>query len=203
MERVFSRGLLFSLCLLLAASTGALAGSIQGDANRDGRLTCSEATAQSSERFGKMDTGKNKALSMDEMESGMTGIHKEMDTDRDGLVNVEEYLTYWCGAAPEAAATTGKATAKGSAKPLFKKMDANKDGSVSPAECVALWTVRFNDADSDKDGKLTAREYTQGLIMWFGDMDVNKDSSVTVTEWTSYWVGKCDAEKMKKALDKK
>ncbi|TLM98943.1 EF-hand domain-containing protein, partial [bacterium] len=65
MERVFSRSLLFSLCLLLATSAGALAGSMQGDANNDGKLTCGEAKAQSTARFGKMDTGKDKALSMD------------------------------------------------------------------------------------------------------------------------------------------
>lgn len=199
MERVFSRGLLFSLCLLLATSAGALAGTMQGDANNDGKLTCGEAKALSSDRFSKMDTGRNKALSMDEMEAGMTGIHKAMDADGDKLVNVEEYLTYWCGAAPETTVKTGK----GNAKPQFKKMDTNNDGSISPAECVALWTVRFNDADSDNDGKLTPKEYTQSLIMWFGDMDVSKDSSVTVSEWNSYWVGKCEAEKMKKALDRK
>jgi hypothetical protein len=74
---------------------------------------------------------------------------------------------------------------------------------VEPAECAAIWTIRFNDADDNKDGKLTRQEYTQSMIMWFGDMDVNKDSSVSVTEWTNYWVGKCQAEKMKKTLDKK
>lgn len=200
MEKVFSRGLFFSLCLLLATSTGAFAGTMQGDANEDGKLTCGEAKAQASNRFAAMDTGKNKSLNMDEMEKGMTGIHKEMDTDGDRSVNVEEYLTYWCGAAP--ADSAKKASAKCGKQPQFKTMDANKDGSVAPVECAALWTIRFNDADDNKDGKLTGHEYTQSLIMWFGDMDVNKNSSVTVTEWTSYWVGKCQAEKMKKALDK-
>lgn len=202
MQKVLSRGLLFSLCLLLSTTAGALAGSMHGDANDDGRLTCGEAKAQASERFKKMDTDKNKALSMDEMESGMTGIHKAMDADGDKLVNVEEYLTYWCGGAPATPAPAKKPAAKGSARPQFNKTDTNRDGVVSQAECVALWTIRFNDADADKDGKLTSKEYTQSLIMWFGDMDSSKDSSVTTTEWTSYWVGKCEAEKMKKTLDK-
>jgi hypothetical protein len=201
MEKVFSRGLFFSLCLLLATSAGVFAGTMQGDANTDGKLTCGEAKAQASARFASMDTGKNKALSMDEMEQGMTGIHKQMDTNRDGMVNVEEYVTYWCGAAP--AEGVKKASAKGSTQPQFSKMDANKNGTVEPAECAAIWTIRFNDADDNKDGKLTRQEYTQSMIMWFGDMDVNKDSSVSVTEWTNYWVGKCQAEKMKKTLDKK
>lgn len=200
MEKVISRGLLFSLCLLMATSAGALAGTIQGDANQDGKLSCGEAKTQASDRFASMDTGKNKSLDMDEVEKGMTGIHKKMDTDGDRMVNVEEYLTYWCGAAP--AETSKKASAKGNTQPQFAKMDTNKDGSVSPAECMALWTIRFHDADDNKDGKLTGKEYTQSLIMWFGDMDANKNSSVTVTEWTSYWVGKCQAEKMKKSLDK-
>jgi len=200
MEKVFSRGLFFSLCLLLATASGAFAGTMQGDANTDGKLTCGEAKSQASARFTSMDSGKNKALSMDEMEAGMTGIHKQMDNDRDGMVNVEEYVTYWCGAAPSD--SSKKASAKGNPQPQFTKMDANKDGSVSPVECMALWTIRFNNVDDNKDGKLTGKEYTQSLIMWYGDMDANKDSSVTVTEWTSYWVGKCQAEKMKKTLDK-
>lgn len=201
MQKVFSRGLLLTLCLLLATSTVALAGTMQGDANMDGKLTCGEAKAQVSDRFTSMDANKDKALSMDEMETGMTGIHKEMDTNRDGMVYVEEYVTYWCGALP--AAKARKTSAKGGKHPQFNRMDSNKDGSVSQGECAAVWTLRFTDADGNKDGKLTKTEYAQSLIFMFADTDSSLDSSVSVSEWTSYWVGKCQAEKLKKALDKR
>ena len=59
---------------------------------------------------------------------------------------------------------------------------------------------RLQAADKDKDGKLSKQEYVQSLILWFADTDANLDSSITVTEWTNYWIGKCQAEKMKKAF---
>jgi Ca2+-binding EF-hand superfamily protein len=203
MKKVCVRSLLFSFCLLLAGAAGALATdtppAMQGDANKDGFMTCSEAKAFASERFTKMDANKNKSLSMNEMEEAMTSTHKEMDTDKDGLVNVEEMVTYWCGAAPKGK----KAAARGNKQPQFRKMDKNNDGKLSVDECVAVWTVRFADADANKDGKVTKQEYVQSLIYWFADTDANRDSAITVSEWTNYWVGKCQAEKMKKSLSKK
>jgi Ca2+-binding EF-hand superfamily protein len=203
MKKVFTRSLLLSFCLLLAGAAAALAvdtpPAMQGDAGKDGALTCSEAKTYASDRFTAMDTNKDKTLNMDEMEEGMTSIFKEMDTDKNGMVNVEEYVTYWCGAAPK----TKKASAKGNKQPQFKKMDRNNDGKIDVVECTAVWTVRFADADANKDGKLTKQEYVQSLILWFADTDANRDSSITVTEWTNYWIGKCQAEKMKKALGKK
>jgi len=201
MNKSFIRSLSLSAFLLLAGSMGVFAGSfstMQGDCNVDGKLTCGEAKSQAMDRFQAMDTNKNKQLSVNEMEEGMAGIHAEMDANKDGMVNVEEYVTYWCGAAPKAKAA--KASVRGNKKSHFKKMDANGDGAVTSAECVAYWTVRFNDVDENKDGKLTKQEYTQSLIVWFADIDVDKDSSITVTEYNNYWIGACKAEKMKKEL---
>jgi Ca2+-binding EF-hand superfamily protein len=124
---------------------------------------------------------------MDEMEAGMTGIHKAMDTNGDGVVNVQEYVSYWCGAAPKYL----KGSARGNKQPQFRKMDTNGDGSVSTAECVSLWSARFRDADENRDGKLTSQEYVQSVIIWFADMDPNRDSSVTIREWDTYWIGNC------------
>ncbi len=200
MNKIFSLCLSFSLCLLLAGALDAgaaeTAACMQGDADNDGSLTCSEAKNLASERFTAMDTSKNNALSMDEMETGMTAIHKVMDSNGDRLVNVQEYVTYWCGAAPK----NGGRSARGNKQPQFSKMDRNRDGKISTEECVALWTVRFRDADDNRDGKLTSREYVQSVIIWFADMDPNRDSAVTMSEWKSYWIGKCQAEKTRKSL---
>jgi Ca2+-binding EF-hand superfamily protein len=201
MKKVFTRTLLLSFCLLLAGAAMAADTpcTMQGDADKDGCMSCTEAKSFASERFTAMDTDKSKTLNMDEMESGMTAFFKEMDTDKNGMVNVEEYVTYWCGTAPK----TKKAAAKGNKQPQFKKIDRNNDGKIDVGECTAVWTVRFSDADASKDGKLTKQEYVQSLILWFADTDSNLDSSITVTEWTNYWIGKCQAEKMIKALSKK
>jgi Ca2+-binding EF-hand superfamily protein len=199
MNKIFSLCLSLSLCLLLAGALDARVTEavpcMQGDADNDGSITCSEAKNFASERFEAMDTGKNNTLSMDEMETGMDAIHKVMDSNGDRLVNVQEYVTYWCGTAPK----NGKTSARGNKQPQFSKMDRNRDGKISTDECVALWTVRFRDADENRDGKLSSREYVQSVIIWFADMDPNRDSVVTLSEWRNYWIGKCQAEKIKKA----
>jgi Ca2+-binding EF-hand superfamily protein len=201
MNKSVIRVLSIAACLVLAGSLGAFAGSfstMQGDCNVDGKLTCGEAKTQALERFTAMDTNKDKQLSMNELEDEMSKIFNDADTNKDGIVTVEEYVTYWCGTASKGKAA--KASAKGGKKSQFQKMDANGDGNVTADECVAYWTIRFNDVDDNKDGKLTKHEYTQSLIMLFGDMDMDKDSTVTVTEYTKYWIGACQAEKMKKKL---
>lgn len=193
-------GLFFFLILLLAGTLGAQAavpeGCMQGDADRDGAITCGEAKSFATERFTGMDRNGNHRLNMDEMEAGMGGIYKAMDTDRSGLVDVQEYVSYWCGVAP----TKLGRTARGNKQPQFRKMDTNRDAKVSQGECVALWTVRFRDADDNRDGNLTAKEYVQSVIIWFADMDPNRDSEVTAREWSSYWIGSCQAAKPKKSV---
>lgn len=198
MKKVFTRSLLFSFCLLAACVSGALAtgtpSAMQGDANKDGFMDCAEAKNFATVRFMRLDADSSKTVSMNEMEEGMTSTHKEMDTDKDGLVNVEEMVTYWCGAAPKGV----KASTKGNKQPQFRKMDKNNDGKLSVGECVTVWTVRFSDADANNDGKVTKQEYVQSLIYWFADTDANLDSQITMTEWTNYWVGKCQPAKIKK-----
>jgi hypothetical protein len=191
MKKLITFSLSFAICLFLSGALTAAAVEtatcMQGDSDNNGVLTCSEAKNLAAERFTAMDTSQDNKLSMDEMETGMTGIHKAMDADSDRLVTVQEYVSYWCGAA------TGKSkvSARGNKQPQFSKMDKNRDGSVSTGECQTLWTVRFQDADDNRNGSLTSREYTQSIILWFADMDPNRDSFVTQREWNSYWIGNC------------
>ena len=191
MKKLLSLGLSLSLCLLLAGVLNAAAAEtttcMQGDTNNDSSLSCREAKNLASGRFTAMDSNRDNRLSMDEMETGMTSIHKAMDTLGDGKVKVQSYVNYWCGAAPR----TGKASGRGNSQPQFRKMDTNRDGAISTGECLALWTVRFRDADDNRDGSLTSREYVQSVIVWFADMDPNRDSLVTLREWNNYWIGKC------------
>jgi hypothetical protein len=195
MKKNISFSLSFALCLVLAGvlNVGAAecAAGMQGDADQNDVLTCSEAKNLAAERFSALDTNKDKRLNMDEMETGMTGIHKTMNTNGDGTVDVREYVSYWCGVAP----SNLKAAARGNKQPQFSKMDTNRDGTVSSGECQVLWTVRFRDADESRDGKLTSREYVQSIILWFADMDPNRDSSVTLSEWNKYWIGSCRTAK--------
>lgn len=200
MKKISVLGLSLTLGLLLYGAVSVQAAQstacMQGDADSDGTITCGEAKSFATERFTGMDRNGNRRLNVEEMEAGMGGIHKAMDSDRSGVVDVEEYVAYWCGAAPK---KVGK-TSRRNKQPQFRKMDTNRDGKVSQGECVALWTVRFQDADDNRDGKLTAKEYVQSVIIWFADMDPNRDSEVTVREWNNYWIGSCQAQKGQKVV---
>jgi Ca2+-binding EF-hand superfamily protein len=191
MKKFVALGLSFSLCLTLAGALNAgateICAGMQGDANRDGFMTCSEAKSFAVERFTAMDRTGDKRLSIDEMETAMANIHKLMDTNGDRQVNVQEYVSYWCGVTPRKM----KGSARGNKQPQFQKMDSNRDGKISSGECLALWTVRFHNADENRDGRLTTKEYVQSIIIWFADMDPNRDSLVTMSEWNSYWIGRC------------
>ncbi len=198
MKKISILGLSFSLGLLVVGALGVHAAEpmacMQGDADRDGAISCGEAKSFATERFIGMDQNSDRRLNIDEMEAGMGGIHRAMDTDGSGLVDVREYVAYWCGDTPK----KGRSAVRGNKQPQFRKMDTNRDGTVSSGECVALWTVRFHDADDNHDGKLTAKEYVQSVIIWFADMDPNRDSEVTVSEWNNYWIGSCQTRKLKK-----
>ncbi|MRR34604.1 hypothetical protein EG829_07885 [bacterium] len=191
MKKFVAIGLSLSLCLILSGTgnnaAAETAACMQGDINRDGSMTCREAKSFAVERFKAMDRTGDKRLNMDEMETSMANIHKMIDANGNRLVDVQEYLNYWCGAAP--GKTNG--AARGNKQPQFQKMDCNRDGRISSDECLALWTIRFQHADENRDGSLTSKEYVQSIIIWFADMDPNRDSLVTMNEWNRYWIGRC------------
>jgi Ca2+-binding EF-hand superfamily protein len=203
MRRPITTGIFLTLSLLLVGALSAGAAGTPaaqpGDTNQDGAISCGELKQQAAERHDRMDANKDKSLTMGEFEAGVAKNSETMDTDKNGMVDVQEYVTYWCGAPPKDAKTPKKASHRGK-KPLFRKMDTNRNGKVTGDECVAFWTIQFSDIDANKDGSVTKDEYGNKAVEWYSEFDVNKDGSVTVTEYTDYWVGACKAEKMKKAL---
>ena len=105
-----------------------------------------------------------------------------MDKDDDGKVSKEEY--------------TGPA-------PLFDRLDADKDGSITrreaaavrergvagappsgrPGRIMGMATARFEELDADKDGKVSKDEY-KGSASVFNGLDADKDGFVTKKEAT-------------------
>lgn len=203
MKRVATGAMFFTLCLLLAGTlSAAAAGNLPGDANQDGSISCSEATQHATEHFDRMDADDDSRMTMAEFEAGTAKNFEAMDADKSGMVDVQEYLVTWCGA-PGNDAKPVKKAAKGNKNSLRKNMDANKNGKVTKEECVAFWTVRFADIDGNKDDSITMNEFDTKVVEWFSISDVNKDGSVTTVEFTDRWVGKCQAEQLKKAMNSK
>lgn len=77
---------------------------------------------------------------------------------------------------------------------IMRKMDVNKDGQISQAECVACRETWFKEMDTNNDGKLSADEINAGADKSFAAMDADKDGVVTVEEYVVFFAGK-DAPK--------
>lgn len=202
MKKVFT-GVLFSTLslLLVGAMTAGAAGTLPGDTNQDGSVSCSEATERTTAHFERMDANDDSLMTMAEFEAGTTKNFEAMDSDKSGMVDVQEYLVTWCGAPTKEVKPAKKAT-KANKHSLHKNMDANKNGKVTSEECVAFWTVRFADIDDNKDDTITKTEFDTKVVEWFSISDVDKDGSVTTVEFTDRWVGKCQAEQLKKAMSR-
>jgi Ca2+-binding EF-hand superfamily protein len=198
--------MLFMLSLLISgtmgsAAAGAPSGPLPGDADRDGAVSCSEAKQTTMDRFARLDINRDDSLFLEEFKEGTAKNFDAMDTDKNGMVDAKEYVIYWCAAPPKQ--LKSKKMSHKKKQSLHKNMDFNRNGRVSADECVVFWTVRFSEIDENNDGFITRDEFGNKVVEWYSEMDVNKDGSVTITEYTDYWIGKCEAEKMKKALKRK
>ena len=67
----------------------------QMDANKDGKVTAEELTAQAAARFAVADTNGDGSLSLEEMKAGAQAMHSErllkrFDANNDGALSAEE-----------------------------------------------------------------------------------------------------------------
>jgi hypothetical protein len=193
----------FTLSLLIigALSAGAAGtpSALPGDTDQDGAISCAEAKQTATDRHNRMDANNDGSITMGEFEAGTAKNFEAVDTDKSGMVNVKEYVVFWCGAPPKEAKTSKKST-HGGKHSLHKKMDSNRNRKVTGDECAVYWTAFFSDVDENKDGSITKDEFGKKMVERYSEMDVNKDGSVTLTEYADFWVGTCQAGKMKKAL---
>lgn len=125
----------------------------QMDANGDGRLTQEDRTAlrerMSGERFSRLDTDSNGAISRTEWDRAGADMIQRRETRR--------------GGAPEA--QDGQRDGhprlgmhRGGGRMMMQGADANNDGVVTREEFVAAAGQRFDRLDSDRNGTLTAAE---------------------------------------------
>ncbi len=137
------------------ASTHASAMFDKLDVNRDGKIDPADRTARQIERFRKIDTDANGAISQAEFlaaharKSGERG----MGRDRDGGAMKERGMMR----------RGMMGHAGGREMPMvgmvmLKMADTNRDSVVSREEFVAAAMGHFDQADSNHDGKLTPDE---------------------------------------------
>jgi len=107
------------------------------DANKDGSLSASELAAAQ-----KRDLDQAQAA----IRSRAQAAFQQLDTNKDGQLSVQEF------------SASVQVNAKETAAELMQKMDGNKDGKISADEFKGPRLAAFNRADANKDGTVTPAE---------------------------------------------
>jgi Ca2+-binding EF-hand superfamily protein len=79
-------------------------------------------------------------------------------------------------------------------------MDSDGDGETSVDECSTLWIARFSALDRNNDSSITKNEINDKIVEWFSRNDMDGDGFITVVEYTENWVGKDQAEELRREL---
>jgi Ca2+-binding EF-hand superfamily protein len=173
-----NRTMIASVAALLATSSLAFAAYAHGEGkglarfDRDGNgvVTRSEMRTTESERFDKIDTNHDGQLSGDEIQAA----HREAaakhfaakDTDKDGKLSRAEVAKM-----PDA---------------MFARIDANKDGFLTPDELAQAHQGHgqkgFLRADTNGDGTISRDEALAHSDKRFARLDTNGDGVITQEE---------------------
>ncbi|MEQ1542302.1 MAG: EF-hand domain-containing protein [Novosphingobium sp.] len=113
----------------------------KSDANGDGKLDSADMAAKMGQRFDAMDTDRNGALSRDEFLTG----HQHMR-------GADGHEGHKMG---KREGRRGERAGRGG---MMRMADANGDGALSKQEAVGGALKHFDMADANKDGKLTPEE---------------------------------------------
>ena len=154
------------------------------DANGDGELSREEASRMHEERFTKLDTDGNGALSEAELAAGRLGhtdpaaraAHQakrfaRLDADGDGLLSPDE--------------------AKRMPEAVFQKLDSDSDGALSAEEFSAAGPKRhgkrgpgkmLEKMDTNSDGRVDVQEAQAMADQFFSRLDKNSDGVLTRDE---------------------
>ena len=119
--------------------------AMRQDADRDGVVTRAEAIAQADARFAQMDTDRDGRVSATEMRAYRTAMRDRM-VARGRDVPVPP---------PGGAKHDG----------MGRRMDPNRDGSVTREEFQARALKRFDRMDANRDGRIDATERANAAEM--------------------------------------
>lgn len=141
------------------------------DADKDGRLTRTEAQTAADSLFARLDANADGVVNREEARAGLRALAQEeiearfkaQDADGDGRVTLDE----------------SKLPAR-----FFQKLDRNSDQALTPDE------LDFGDrldpsgfvlrkADADRDGQVTRAEAAQAALSRFDRADANRDGVLT------------------------
>ncbi len=88
------------------------------------------------------------------------------DVNRDGSVDIDEYVGYFVNA--------------------FAAADKNKDRFITPDEAPNATPAQFRAADRNGDGKLSLGEAVGAKVVEFFEIDTDRNGVITITEIVAY-----------------
>lgn len=124
------------------------------DANRDGQVTRAEAEAA------RTAVAARKGKSTNAHAVAMGGLFERGDTNRDGSINRAEFDALHALRLQRMAARGAKQH-QAFAGRMFAGADANKDGRLTLQEATAMSLQRFDKLDANRDGTITPEERQQ------------------------------------------
>lgn len=131
-----------------------------------------DVEAKVKERFAKVDTNRDGAVTVDELRAMRTHKRaeslddhfKRLDTDGNGSISRAEFDAGHQGMGHE------------------KHGSGHGDDAHRGGRHGMVGMMMFRQADADKDGKVTLAEATAGALRLFDSADANRDGSVTPEE---------------------
>jgi Ca2+-binding EF-hand superfamily protein len=141
------------------------------DKNKDGKLTPDELPEAARERMMRADRGNKGYLTYEEFadfprrRSAGRGQErfKAMDANGDGAVSKEEYVAWAIKNQPRRDGDDKRrAEMQERQGRFFERIDADRDGKISPAEWAAAGDAVFARLDANKDGAIEPAEIRRG-----------------------------------------
>jgi len=132
------------------------------------------------QRFKDMDSNGDGAVTLEELQAYATKMHKSRDTDGNGVINQEEFKTQH----PHAQERQKRRQER------FTQMDSDGDSTISKEEFQTFGTQRrqekaakrFAMVDRNKDNVISLEEMQDMQKQRFDRMDRNKDGKIDSSE---------------------
>jgi hypothetical protein len=109
-------------------------------------------------RYAMVDADHDGFISAEEAASAADQVFTAMDSDDDGSITIEEYMSVRMGSG-EGRNPERQAARQAAKEARFAEMDTDKNSSVSKAEFMDGGKAHLDAADTDKDGKVTPWEF--------------------------------------------